>query len=73
MKTTHRIPKNKLTKDLCEVFRNTYGNTLWEGDTDIVMAKAVLRKLRPYLYVSDTDISDEQFNNWRKKFTEQEQ
>ena len=73
MKTAHRIPKNKLIKDICEVFYKTYGDTLMWYDTDIVMAKAVLRKLRPYLYVSDMDISDKQFNNWRKKFTGQEQ
>lgn len=63
-----RIPRNKLIKSICEVFRKTYGNTLWEGDTDIIMAKAVLRRLNPYLYVSDSDISDKEFNNWREKF-----
>lgn len=72
MKIYNKIPKNKLIKSLCEVFRITYGNTLWEGDTDIVMAKAALKKLKPYLYVSDSDISDKEFNNWRNKFIGQD-
>jgi len=69
---TNRLitPKNELCKLICEVFLNTYGNTLWEDNTDLIMAKALIKKLKPWLHKSGSDMSDLEFVKWRKRFVE---
>lgn len=57
---------------ICESLVREYGGTLVDGDTDLIMAKAVLRSLRPYLRFSQYDLSDSEFKAWREEFTENE-
>lgn len=45
-----------------------YGNTLVEYDTDIKMAKAVLRKLNRFLYFrAENASSKKEFELWKKE------
>ena len=55
---------------VAETLTDSYGSTLIEGDTDIVMAKAVIRKLKKYLCFRSSDVTNKQFKEWRDEVKE---
>jgi hypothetical protein len=50
---------------IADTLCDAYGDTLWEGGTDIDMAKRVLKKLTPYLFFHPQDISKQDWNKWK--------
>ena len=64
---------NKLTKKqyirlIADAMNEAYGNTLVEYDTDINMAKAVLKKFNKYLYFRvESASSKREFEQWKKE------
>lgn len=52
---------------ITEAIQRAYGDTIWEGNTDLNIAKEVLKSLREYLYFHSMDISQQEFKEWRIK------
>lgn len=55
-------------KLICETLVSFHGDSLVERDTDLEIAKKVLRKLKPYLYFHVDDMTPKEFKAWRQKF-----
>lgn len=62
------FPKRKYIMMISESLVKEYGSTLVEFDTDLLMAKAVVKKMRKYLLNNDKDLTEKQFKLWRDKF-----
>lgn len=64
------IGKKKCIELITNALNEVYGNTLWEDNTDLRMAKAVLKKLSPYLLIDNKiDMTEEEFKKWKKSRT----
>lgn len=61
----NKLGKNEYILLIAETLVDTYGKTLCEGDTDINLAKAVVKKLTPYLYFGQ-DISLKEFRQTKR-------
>jgi len=64
----HKLGRREYLKMLCETLVSEYGGTLTEGDTDLDMAEAVMRKMRKYLFFHSRDMSAADWKKWRRKF-----
>jgi len=64
----HKLGRRQYLQMFCESLVATYGNTLVEGDTDLKMATALMRKLRRYLFFHPLEMSDKEWIKWRKAF-----
>ena len=62
----NKLGKRQYIQLITKALNDCYGNTLWEDETDIRMAKKVLKVLIPYLYFHPFDISSQEFNEWKK-------
>jgi len=47
-----------------KALNDTYGDSLIDTGTDLVMTKAVMKKLRPYLNLNSKDMSDKEWQKW---------
>ena len=63
-----KLGKREYLIIIVKAITDVYGDTLWEGDTDIQMAQKVLKRLTPYLNIRSSDISDKEFKKWREEF-----
>lgn len=62
---------NKLSKRqyivlIAKTLTKSYGSTLVEYDTDIELAKAVVKKLAPYLFFHPIDMTDREWKSWKR-------
>lgn len=64
----NKLGKRQYTKLIVEAMTEAYGNTLWEYNTDLDMAKKVLKKLTPYLNFNEQDMTEQEFKQWRVGF-----
>jgi hypothetical protein len=66
--------KNQYTLQILKVLNKTYGDSLHEDETDLRMAKAVVKSLGSSLRLklSCYDISPKELKSLRKKFLEKE-
>ena len=63
----NKLGKREYIQLIAETLVDTYGDTLIEGDTDLDMAKAVLKRLSTYLYFHEHDTTPKEFKQWRKE------
>lgn len=67
----NKLGRKEYIKLIADSLTNEYGRELREFDTDIDLAKAVLNKLRPYLFFHSMDMSKKEWDEWKKQRTEQ--
>lgn len=60
----HKLGKKEYLMMIADALVSEYGSTLIEEGTDIKMAKATLRKLKPFLFFHPSDVSDKDYNKW---------
>lgn len=62
-----KLTRKQYIQLIANAMNETYGNTLAEYNTDIDMAKAVLKKLKKYLYFRHENVdSKREFELWKK-------
>lgn len=66
----NKEPYRTYLQVVIEAMTKVYGDTLWDTSTDVRMAEAVIKALRPYLYFHPLKISNEEWLTWRKEFLE---
>jgi len=63
-----KLGRREYLQMFCETLVDSYGGTLSEWDTDLTMAKDLMRKLRQYLIFSESDMTDKEWISWRREF-----
>ena len=63
----NKLGKRDYIKLISEILTETYGDTLKEYGTDVVMAEAVVKGLDEYLYFHTYDMDYNEFKKWKKK------
>lgn len=59
-----KLGKKEYIMMIADALLDEYGGTLIEDQTDIKMAKAVLKKLKPFLFFHPCDVPDAAYNKW---------
>lgn len=63
-----KLAPSQYVKAVAVALTNAYGSTLREGDTDIAMARAAVRKLKPFLsFRKETAETRREFREWKDK------
>lgn len=62
----NRMGKREYIKFVAQILARTYGNTLKETGTDVLMAEEVIKEMKEYLYFSSIDIPYNEFRKWKK-------
>ena len=63
----NKLGKREYIQLIAEALVEEYGDTLIEYNTDLKMAKKVLKRLQEYLYFHPHDMSVADFKQWRKE------
>lgn len=64
----NKLTKSEYVSKVADALTKAYGNTLREDNTDVQMAKAVVRRLHKYLFFrAESADSRRRFQAWKKK------
>jgi hypothetical protein len=63
----NKLGKREYIQLICESLIEEYGDDIVAYNTDLKIAKDILKKLTPYLYFHPHDMSVAEFKKWRKE------